>query len=837
MVVQELVLLCLVCLTQGFGERIVKGGDYYYGLSTRGSSAFRIRIMTNSEAKSIENNPMIAPTEKDAQFINETCEYGDGIWSQGLGGIFVNDVLSVLDAKKNLLTQTLKNDACDYAVGQDASYCDRSQGPLTVSSITDCCAACDDDCQAWIFGTTDNLEPNCWTCSSISGGEASSSDRVLGGHVIANQTLRFSTSDPHRIFGRGSGMTQEAFDLTATPGTSYQAGVHNTQVYVPFYWTPFDSLAVLGVVNKTVDGSSNELALSFAVDNSSSSIQWQFFQNDQNKNSLLELYIMPKASSYDDATKSYAALIGKPAIPPIYTFGFFASRWGWTSSSYVRNILAQFRSGKYPIDAIIMDFEWFTNVSDYTFTSDGESWYEDFAYANQTWVSGDPPAEIASFRTDFQIRFGGIRKPRLGNTQLLEYARSQYSWILPGGEELGYADGRNLNFANNSLQSWYANKQQHYLNENVSFFWNDEGETNYFTFYYWAIAQLFNVPNSNRYFSLNRAWIPGMARLGSTVWTGDIDATWESLQKTPGLILSYSLAGMPYVTCDIGGFNGNTTALLLTRWYFLGVFIPIMRIHSTLDATPHFPFLWPKPYADAMRIALNLRYALIPYHYSLTYKMRQDGRLVIRPVFARYPNYPLTTQVFLDGDILVAPVLHESGNISLLLPNTTKSWFSLNSSSLYTPGTTVSVVNASLPTSFLAFVPAGTIIVFAPPAQSTDDLLKQISNSSSPAALQVQIYDGANATFTLFEDDGISTAYIDDTDFRTVIFDYNCLQRTLHLSVNSTNISTDFPLYQTFIVELFEYASSSSPSSTNTKKKSVITKGPFPILDGTTVAF
>ena len=46
-----------------------------------------------------------------------------------------------------------------------------------------------------------------------------------------------------------------------------------------------------------------------------------------------------------------------------------------------------------------------------------------------------------------------------------------------------------------------------------------------------------------------------MARLGATVWTGDINPTWQDLAGTPSMLLNWGLAGAPFVACDIGGFS------------------------------------------------------------------------------------------------------------------------------------------------------------------------------------------------------------------------------------------------------------------------------------------
>jgi hypothetical protein len=46
------------------------------------------------------------------------------------------------------------------------------------------------------------------------------------------------------------------------------------------------------------------------------------------------------------------------ALPPRYAFGFFACRWGWVDQPYIESVLAEFRSGAFPIDSFISDFEW-----------------------------------------------------------------------------------------------------------------------------------------------------------------------------------------------------------------------------------------------------------------------------------------------------------------------------------------------------------------------------------------------------------------------------------------------------------------------------------------------
>jgi alpha-glucosidase (family GH31 glycosyl hydrolase) len=64
----------------------------------------------------------------------------------------------------------------------------------------------------------------------------------------------------------------------------------------------------------------------------------------------------------------------------------------------------------------------------------------------------------------------------------------------------------------------------------------------------------------------------------------------------------------------------------------------IMRVHSHLTDTPHFPFLFPKDKADAMRSALQLRYQLLPHLYSLAHVQYMSGLPIARPLFMQFPE-------------------------------------------------------------------------------------------------------------------------------------------------------------------------------------------------------
>jgi len=556
------------------------------------------------------------------------------------------------------------------------------------------------------------------------------------------------SSNGGKLYGRGAA-PPDARQLTATASDPL---VCNRATYTPYYYST-DGYSALGVVNTTDGATVGHLPARYQ--SSGQDISWYFSDS-------FELYIMP-AKTLAEGTRAYYQLIGAPQVLPRYAFGFSASRWGWQDKAYIDDTLQKFRSGKFPIDGIIVDFEWFTNESDYSFQPPGKSYYNDFGFNPVTFPH--PKEQLASYKEDLHIRMAGIRKPRLGNTDFLNMARSK-GWILPNGEPSGgfppdipnsYAVQRNLDYSIPEVRKWYSEQLAGLVEDGVSFWWNDEGETNYFTYHWWNVAELDALRSKDpnrRFYSLNRGWTPGMARMGAAAWTGDVDSTWEDLKSTPGMMLNWVLGGAPYVAADIGGFLGNTSSVHLTRWIQIGVFMPIMRVHSVIDAIPHFPWLWGDDAAAAIRKALELRYRLIPYHYSLAHAQYKTQNLWIRPLVMEFPDDPLVADIttqWMDGDILVAPIVEENNLRDIYLPQ--GQWY------LLAPDATATLLlgggrrlgkDGSLD-EMPAFVRPGTVLPLAPVVQHTDAL--------PGGPLEVQVYAGKDGSFVLVEDDGETLGY------------------------------------------------------------------------------
>ena len=548
--------------------------------------------------------------------------------------------------------------------------------------------------------------------------------------------LGWDTNKPISVYGCGNGSD-------TLQQTKAKTGLGNGIAVIPYYWSDC-GYAVLAVT-----ANDNKPAHWSAATNSDS-VTWTF------PGAAAELYLMP-AASLKAAASAYANLTGHTPVPPRWTFGYLQSRWGWKNRAYIEDALKHFQDLKLPVDAFIYDFEWFTTRPDYSVPPEGVAGYNDFGW--NTNLFSEPAKQIKDYKNQ-GVHFVGIRKPRLGNTDFLKMARTN-GWQLnelPGEQY----HARDINFANPKFSEWYVQQSRPLLQAGVDGWWNDEGEGTFTTYYYWNLAEaeaLSRYEPGRRLWTINRSFSPGTQRLGAAAWTGDISASWIVLAQAPASLLNWSLAGMPYGACDIGGFNGNPSPELLTRWMEAGVFFPIMRSHSSINSTPHFPWLFGTNALNAIRDALDLRYRLIPFYYSLAHETFETGVPWMRPLVMEFPDDPkvanLSDEWMMGDSLLAAPILQTSDERSIYLP--AGDWYAFDTNLVIHGNQTINVAAGldEIP----VYVRAGSILTLAPVLEHTSQL--------PGGALELQIYPGKDAAFTLVEDDGKTTNYLKQQIRRT----------------------------------------------------------------------
>jgi len=592
-----------------------------------------------------------------------------------------------------------------------------------------------------------NTDTKVWSLFDAAG-------RVLirdGAYSSIGTSIQITHTAEGLLYGSGN-RTSKALEKNES-----SSSVSNGVVGIPYFWNS-EGYSAFGV------SANDNNPATWNRANNKTVLTWKFSGKAAN------LYLWPAKTIYDGAS-GYVKLTGRPKLPPRWAFGYLQSQWGWADSAYIANVLTKFRTHKLPVDAFIFDFEWYTTTPDYSVKKEGKVGFSDFSFNPQLFPH--PARQIAEMKSQ-GVKFIGIRKPRLGNAAELDTARKN-GWLISPN-----TDSRDLNFSNAALRKWFEEKTRPLLNAGVDAWWDDEGESYYTCYYWWNTAQrdlLASARPNYRHFTINRAFSPGDQRLGYCTWSGDIPSTWPSLADVPKDLLNFSLAGMYYGSCDIGGFQGTPTKEMLVRWFQAGVFLPIMRSHSNIGTTARFPFLWGNDGEAAMRKALNLRYQLLPYIYSLGHEAYNTGAPIMRPLLMEFPADTtvanITDEWLIGKGLLAAPILNEGGKRKIYFPNDT--WYNYYTGDVIKGPRTILVDKAldEIP----VYVRAGTILPLGP--------VIQYSEQTSATPLEIHIYPGKNGSFKMVEDDGVSYNYTEG-DTRTTTYYWNDKTKTLTWTVTGS---------------------------------------------------
>ena len=308
--------------------------------------------------------------------------------------------------------------------------------------------------------------------------------------------------------------------------------------------------------------------------------------------------------------------------------------------------------------------------------------------------------------------------------------------------------------------------------------------------------------SDKRVIILTRSGFLGQQRYASNVWSGDVQSSWDMFRKQITAGLNFSLTGMPHWNSDLGGFfagsyntNGNASATrnpmyqeLYVRWLQFGVFCPMMRSHGA--DTPREFFWYGKagePVYDALVDAVKLRYSLLPYIYSTAWEVSHRQSTFMRALYMDFLNdkntWNIGNEYMFGKAFLVAPVLHaqytpeqkqnilkenegwnkttnnqvnlslnvdftQSKEMEVYLPSGNK-WYNYWTNEDFDGGQKLKI-KTSLDRIPL-FVRAGSIIPIGPDVQYTNE--KKWDN------LIINVYPGADGTFTLYEDEGDNYNY------------------------------------------------------------------------------
>ena len=280
--------------------------------------------------------------------------------------------------------------------------------------------------------------------------------------------------------------------------------------------------------------------------------------------------------------------------------------------------------------------------------------------------------------------------------------------------------------------------------------------------------------SDKRVFILTRSAFAGQQRYAANTWSGDTEASWKTLKDQISSGLNFSLTGIPYWNSDIGGFfiwefkdklDDPEYRELYARWLQFATFTPMMRSHGA-DAPREIYQFGKKgePVYDALEKYINLRYSLLPYIYSEAWQITNQQSSLMRALVMDFPNdekvLGLNDQYMFGHSFLVAPVLksmytedkkenfQQDGYRQVYLPKGTE-WFDYWTGERFSGGQTI---DKKAPIDILPlYVKAGSIVPVGPKVDYAEQ--KDWSN------LKINIYPGADAEFTLYEDENDNYNY------------------------------------------------------------------------------
>ena len=522
-------------------------------------------------------------------------------------------------------------------------------------------------------------------------------------------------------------------------------------------------------------------------------------------------YYFVYGENADRIIEGYRLLTGKAAILPKWAYGFWQSRERYKTQAEIESTVAEFRKRKIGLDNIVLDWSY---------------WKED-QWGSQEFDSSrfpDPDGMIKKLHDEYNAHFmisvwpkfyEGIEPYKLFDKNNWLYKQNvkdqTRDWIGKGYVSTFY-DAYN----EAARKAFWRLVDTKLFSKGVDAWWLDATEpdilsnatiekrktlmnptalgpaSEYFNGYALANAkgiyegQRATSPDQ-RVFILTRSAYAGLQRYAAATWSGDIAARFDELEREIPAGINFSLSGLPYWTTDIGGFfvedkydkpAPHGAALeewreLNTRWYQFGAFCPLFRSHGQYPYREIFNIA-PEthPAYKSMLYYNRLRYRLMPYTYSLAGSAYHNDYTLMRGLIMDFAADPavknIGDQYMFGPSLLINPVYkYQARSREVYLP-AGQGWYDFNTGKYIDGG---QVIMAAAPYERMpVYVKEGSIIPVGPEMQYTTE--------KSPDMITLYVYTGKDASFTLYEDEGINYNY-EKGKYCTIPISYNEAGKTL----------------------------------------------------------
>jgi alpha-D-xyloside xylohydrolase len=558
----------------------------------------------------------------------------------------------------------------------------------------------------------------------------------LNGEHTLRVTDRFSPSITEAFYGLG----QHQSGMFNYRGATVELAQDNTDVAIPFLVSNKGYALLWNTASLTYVDNRFPLELTFSSI-AGKSIDYYFLYGPE----------------FDDLIHEYRTMTGHAPMLPKWAYGFFQSKDRYVSLDEILDIARRYRQEHIPLDAMVQDWFWWKTEGDPAFNANYHDVAKDLETLHQqnvhamisVWGLLDPDSETYKVLDAKHLL---IPEAHVYDPSSPE-ARDIYWDHLPGKLSAQGWDAFWLDSA--EPEEYWPHFGDAILRNRQLAIGNGAEYTNVFPLLHtlgvqdhWKAST-----ESKRVFLLTRSAFLGQQRVGATVWSGDVYGTYWGLNHQVPAGLNFALSGYPYWTTDIGGYwppHDDPLAdpayqELYARWFEFGAFCPIFRTHGH---RPHNE-IWAYDKVEPILVEYDkLRYRLMPYIYSLAWKVSSEDYTIQRPLVMDWRTDPKTWNLgdqFMFGPaILVNPVLQANATRrSVYLPDAPR-WYD------FWTGASIKgaeEIEAEAPLDRMPlFVRAGSIVPMGPEIEYA---------AQDPAGpIELRIYPGADGKFDLYEDAG-----------------------------------------------------------------------------------
>jgi alpha-D-xyloside xylohydrolase len=453
----------------------------------------------------------------------------------------------------------------------------------------------------------------------------------------------------------------------------------------------------------------------------------------------------------------YRRLTGEAPLFPKWAYGYWQCRERYHSQQEILDTAAEFRRRKIPVDVLVQDWLYWGKYGWNALKFDEER------YPRPKEMLDQLHADDLHLMISVWSKFGE-------DTDVYKRMKAR-SLLIPGDSWVDV-------FNPQARSAFWSELKDGIFRDGIDGWWMDASEPEYDalhgkqTFLGSGVSVRNAYPlyvtqaiyegqrattDRKRVVILTRSAFAGQQRYAAASWSGDISADWITLRRQIPAGLSFSMSGLPYWTTDVGGFfrpkdqyTSDAYHELLVRWFEYGAFCPVFRVHgyqSNAELWNYGPRV-----EGILRQYDELRYRLLPYIYSAAWGVTKNGETLMRALpleFSSDGDARRVSDQFMFGPaLLISPVTTEGATGRTLYLPAGNDWIDFWTGKRVRGGQSIT---AEAPLDRIPiYAKAGSIIPFGPHAESA---------SAKPDPIELRVYAGAAADFTLYEDGGDSYDY------------------------------------------------------------------------------